>query len=434
MIRVLSILITIFFISTSLDANSVVVNARPAVSLNNVTLYPDSTFTKHSNVILPEGEIFEVLSETFNEHEDASQNQKFKWYFVRSRHGQEGWVFGDGLAVVVPEENIDVKIRPYHMQRMQFNNGFEDAIMWVASIEGRDNFHQEDYLNPPYRESYLIVTNDEGNSVYFNFSGVNATGKTEVRSFQLHDTTGDGISDFVLLTTSLATNETFENRNLEIYSFQSGSLDKIFDERMTLSFGDDLVSPALYKYIEIDEKLIRVAYMDYLPCKAYHLSFPYDELKKENERCLEYVTYTYQWNEQLKKYQALYAESRISPQAQPNNDKVNVKKEPSYLGKVICVVNKSDKLQVIKHYERFVLENGKKKIVPYLYVKLPSGNFGYIMADEVDFINIEHAKLLHQYYQLMPLTKGEWKSDEQFLKIVADASGSVFQSLMISKR
>jgi hypothetical protein len=434
MIRVLTILITILSVSINLGANSIVVNARPAVSLNNVTLYPDSTFIMHSNIILPEGEIFEVLGETAFEHEDAAQNQKFKWYFVRSRHGQEGWIFGDGLAVLVPEENVDVKIRPYYMQRMQFNNGFEDAIMWVASIEGRDNFHEQDYLNPPYRESYFVITNDEGSSVYFNFSGANATGKTDVRSFQLHDTTGDGIPDFVLQTSSVATNETFENRNMEIYSFQSGSLDKVFDERMTLSYGDDLVSPALYKYVEIDKNLIRVAYVDYLPCKAYRLPFPYDELKKENERCLEYVTYTYQWNEQLKKYQILYAESRTSPQAHPHDNKVDVKKDPSYLGKVICVVNKTDKLQVIKHFERYVLENGKKKIVPYLYVKLPSGNFGYIMADEIDFINIEHANLLHKYYQLKPLTKGEWSSDEQFLKIVADASGSVFQSLMISKK
>ena len=421
-------------LSIDLEANSIVANTRPAVSLNNVTLYPDSTFATHSNTVLPEGELFEVLGETYFEHEDAAQNQKFKWYFVRSRHGQEGWVFGDGLAVVVPEEDIDVKIRPYHMQRMQFNNGFEDAIMWVAAIQGRDNFHKEDYLNPPYRESYFVVTNDNGNTVYFNFSETNARGKTEIRDFQLHDTTDDGVSEFVLQTSSIATNQTFENRNLEIYSFQSGSLDRIFDERMTLSYDDDVVSPALFKYVEIDQNLVRVAFVDYLPCKSYSLPYAYDELKKQNERCLEYVTYTYQWSEQSKKYQMLYKKSRISPQAQPLRNKIKIKNEPSYLGKEICVVGKADKLQVIKHYERFVLENGKKKIVPYLYVKLPSGNFGYIMADEVDFLNIEHANLLKEYYQLKPLTKKEWKSDEQFLKIVADASSSILENLVITNK
>jgi hypothetical protein len=434
MIRVFTIVATLFFLSANLNAKSIIANTRPAVALNNVILYPDSTFAKHSNIILSEGEIFEVLGETYFEHEDAAQNQKFKWYFVRSRYDQEGWIFGDGLAVVVPEENIDVKVRPYHMQRMQFNNGFEDAIMWVAAIQGRDNFHQEDYLNPPYQESYFVVTNDNGSSAYFNFSEANARGKTEVRNFQLHDTTEDGITDFVLQTSSIATNETFENRNLQIFSFQSGSLDKIFDERMTLSYGDDLASPALFKYVEIDQNLIRVAYMDYLPCNAYSLPFPYDELKKQNERCLEYVTYTYQWNEQAKKYRMLYAPSRTSPQAQPVRNKVNIKNEPSYLGKVICVIGQSDKLQVIKHYERFVLDNGKKKIIPYLYVKLPSGNYGYIMSDEVDFLNIEHGKLLHEYYQLKPLTKEEWKSDEQFLKIVADSSGSILENLVITNK
>jgi len=175
--------------------------------------------------------------------------------------------------------------------------------------------------------------------------------------------------------------------------------------------------------------------MDYMLCKAYSLPFPYDELKKQNERCLEYVTYTYQWNEQSKKYQILYGPSKISPQAQPIRDKVQIKTEPSYLGKVACVIGTKDKLQVIKHYERFVLDNGKKKIVPYLYVKLPSGNFGYIMADEVDFLNIEHAKLLKEYYELKPLTKDEWKSDEQFLKIVAgNNSSSILQNLVISNK
>lgn len=424
-----------FFVSSNASANYLESNTRPAVSLNSVTLYPDSTFSKHSNIILPEGELFEVLGETYFEHEDDAQNQKFKWYFVRSRHGQEGWIFGDGLAVVVPEENVDVKVRPYYMQRRQFNNGFEDAIMWVAAIDGRDNFHQEDYLNPPYRESYFVITNDEGNTVYFNISGINARGKTEVQGFQMHDATGDGISDFILQTGSIQTNETFENRKLEIYSFQSGSLDKIFDERMTLSYGDDLVSPALSKYVEIDNKLIRVAYIDYVPCKNYSLALPVDELKKQNERCLEYATYTFQWDEQLKKYRTLYAESRTSPEAFPNKNSVKVKKEPSYLGKVVCVINESDKVQVIKHFERFVLDNGKKKIVPYFYVKLPSGNFGYIMANDVDFINIEHAKLLQDYYKVQPLTKEEWKSDAPFLKIVAEVSSStsIFKNLMISK-
>ena len=407
------------------------VNIRPAVSLNNVTLYPDSTFTKHSNIILPEGEIFEVLGESYFEHDDAAQNQKFKWYFVRSRHDQEGWIFGDGLAVVMAEENIDVKIRPYHMQSMQFNNGFEDAIMWVAAIEGRDNIYKEDYLNPPYRETYFIVTNDNGNSAYFNLSGFGAHGKTEAREFQLYDATGDGITDFVLQTSSFGVNEAVENRNLEIYSFQSGSLDKIFDERMTLTYGDDVVSPALFKYIEIDKDLIRIAYLDYLPCKAYSLPYPYDELNKRNERCLEYVTYTYQWDEQLKKYGILYAKSKTSPQARPSKNKVKVKNDPSYIGKVIYEINETDQLQVIKHYERYVLDNGRKKIVPYLYVKLPSGNFGYIMADEVYFLNIEHAKLLHEYYQLKPLMKSEWKSDEQFLKIIADNSNSILENLAI---
>lgn len=432
--KVLQITFFILLFCNCVMANLASSNTRPAIALNNVTLYPDSTFTKHSNTRFSEGELFEVLGESFYEHEDASQNQKFKWYYVQARQGKKGWIFGDGLAVVVPEEDVDPVIRPFYMQRMQFNNGFEDAIMWVAAIQGRDNFHKEDYLNPPYRESYFVITNDKGKCAYFDFSGINAAGKTELLEFQLHDTTGDDIPDFVMQTASMATNDDFETRILDIYSFQSGSLDKIFSERMTLSFGDDNTSPALSKYVEIDKNLIRVAYLDYMPCLAYQLSFPYDELKKENERCLEYVTYTFQWSEQLKKYRTLYSESRTSPQASPRNNDISIKSEPSYIGKEICVVNKNDKLQVIKHFERYVLENGKKKIEPYLYVKLPSGNFGYILAEKVEFIDMEHAELLHEYYRKKPLTKREWKSNERFLKIVAEKTEAISDNQNITNR
>ena len=352
MIRVTAILLVLFCLSTKLSANDIVLNARAATALNQVTLYPDSSFIKHSSTFLPAGTLFEVMGETRLEHEDAAQNQKFKWYRVRTKDKQQGWIFGDGIAVVVPKERLNPTLKNFHKQKVHFNNGFENAVIWMASVVGRDNFHKEDYLNPPYEESYIVVTNESGNSVYIDYGGITAVGKKELYQLQLYDTTGDGFDEFLLQTSTYAMNQSLENRNFEIYSFQAGTLEKVFEERMTLNYEDDLPSPALFKFIEIDKDLIRIAYVDYLPCKDYSLSFSYDELKKQSERCLEYITYTYQWADQLKKYKTLYSKSRVCPLAGSLEDGAELKDEPSIVGNKIAAVNRNEQLQVIKHYER----------------------------------------------------------------------------------
>ena len=425
MIRFFYICFLTICLSSFAQANDLILQSKSATALNNVILYPDTSFTKHSNISYGSGELFEILGQTYFEHEDDAQNQKFKWYKVRTKDNREGWIFGDGLAVIVPDDQLDPQLKSFHKRKVSFNSGFEHSMMWIASIQGRDNFHAQDFLNPPYKEFYIVITNQAGRSVHINYAGLSARGKNELRRFQLKDLTGDGISEFILQRTTYPVASHMEYRSLEIFAIQAGTISKIFEEQMNLSYGDDSPSPALYKFIEIEEQSIRVAYVDYVPNKKYSLAYKHDPISKTQERCLEYVTYTYQWSERHKQYKLIYNESRTAPIAGVKHHGVIIQEKPKLTGKYITAVSKTDRLKIIKHYEKVILEGGVKKIKPYLYVLLPSGKAGYLPAKELGFIEMEHADLLNRYYQNPPLAKSDWKTTDSFLKILPERDSSV---------
>ncbi len=426
MIRRSLFLITTILLLTSFGASAtdVIFQSKSATALNKVSLYTDSSFSHQTNTFFREGELFEVLSESKLEHEDDAQNQKFKWYKVRTQNNQEGWIFGDGIALIVPDHEITPHLRSFHKQRFEFDNGFEKSVMWIASIEGHDNFHEEDYLNPTYKEFYIVITNERGRSVHVNFGGISAMGKSELRDFQLTDVTGDSVPDFIVENSSYPVSSNVENRSIEIYSIQAGTIGKIFEERMTLSYDDDLPSPALYKYVEIDKQTIRVAYVDYVNCKSFSLPFKYDLRSKTQERCLEYVTYTYTWDKRKKVYSPLYEESRACVKASPTRS-VYLKEKPSLSAQQLQMLNTTDVLKVIKHFEKFVLQNGKKKQELYFYVQNEKGDYGYVDAHSVRITNVEHGALLYNYYQNPPLSKTDWNVKGDFLRIVQYPGESV---------
>ena len=424
MSRFFVIIILSFFVNLSTASTDLIFNSRVATTLSGVNIYPDSTFEKQSNGSLKVGALLEVLGETENEHEDASQNQKFKWFKVRSLKGKEGWVFGDGIAVIIPDNRIETKLKNFHKKKYTFNNGFEKSVLWIGGIEGRDNFHEQDFLNPPYKEYYIIITNKTGNCVFVNYSGENARGQMQVRHILLSDTTGDNVPELLLQTSSFSTDNSFENRIFEVHSFQSSGLNRIFEERMSLSYKAGEYAPSLFKYIEVDHEIIRIAYVDYLPCTNYKQNNDYGTYNKLKERCMEYVTYTYTWNERTKQYRMIYEESRTAPTVGSRRDHAVILNEPSIMGKSIGTVNRSDRLDIIKEHKKVVLENGIKKTSPYFYVKLRDGKSGYIKADQVGFIDIEHAGLLNHYYKSESPNLEDWKNKKNFLNVVGDNRSS----------
>lgn len=422
--RILIIISFFFFSNLSIASTDLVLRARVATTLSGVNLYPDSSYEKQSFNSLKVGELLEVLDETALEYEDASQNQKFKWYKVKTKKGKVGWVYGDGVAVIIPENRIDTKLKEFYKKKFSFNNGFEKSIFWIAGIEGRDNFHEKDFLNPPYKEYYIVVSNDKGNCMFVNFSSENARGTMNLRHFALHDTTGDAIPELLLQTSSFATDHPFENRTFEIYSFQIRGLSRIFEERMSLSFKNNIHTPALFKYVEVDNEIVRIAYVDYLNCENSTLDYDHGDFNKKKEHCMEYVTYTYSWSERTKQYRMIYKESRTTPVAGSRRDILTIKDEPSVVGKRVATANRTDRVEIIKHHERKVFENRVERTVPYFYVKLRNGASGYIKADEVGFIDFEHAELLNYYYKSVSPDMSLWKTEKHFLNIIGDNRSS----------
>lgn len=426
MIRLFTLLILLGMLVSPAKATDIIFNSKSATTLNPVTLYTDSTFSKPSKLHFKSGYLFEILGETKEEHEDDAQNQKFKWYKVKSQDGQSGWIFGDALATILPDSEVTATLKGFHKKNYVFNNGFENAVTWVATIEGRDNFHKKNYLNPPYKEMYLVITNDRGRSVHINIGGVNARGKFDLKQAKLHDTTGDHIPEFLVQTNSYGVGSEVENRNFEIYSFQAGTLSKIFEERMTLNYSDDVPSPALFKHIEVSEKSVRIAYVDYLDCSNSNLPFEKDIIHKKLERCMEYVTYTYLWDERLSQYKKLYDESRTSVKGGVRFS-AQLRSKPSLkAGKQIKFVQITDRLDVIKHYEVLVPKGNRKENISYLYVRLESGEYGYISANKMGFVDLEHSDLLVDYYRNPPVNKGNWRSNKPFLTILSKGDDSAY--------
>lgn len=390
---------------------------RPASALNKVILYSDSTFFVHSNIYYEEGTLFEVIGETRFEYEDEAQNQKFKWYQVKTPDGKVGWIYGDGLAVVVSDREIDPLLESYHLRSFNFSEDLNQATTWVASIEGKDNFHQEDYLNPLYKEFYLVVTSQLGKSFHIQVSGESAMGSSQLRQFNIQDLTGDAVPEILLLRGNLNSGSTFENKHLEIYTFQAGSINKVFEERMNFPSRTSVAPPSLSKFVEINKKTIRVAYLDFLPCVDYSLSLQPNEEDIEKESCMEYVTYSYLWDDQSKAYTALYEESRTWVEGQLKLDKGFLRDKPSYLSGINEKLAPKSRLKIIQAFQKSITQRGQQKIVPYLYVQSERGNYGYIHAKDVQFINNEYSFLLTHYYQNIATDKNATPRDSTFLII-----------------
>lgn len=398
---------------------------RPGTALNKVILYPDSSFFAHSNSFYEEGTLFEVLKETRFEHEDEAQNQKFKWYQVKAPDDKIGWIYGDGLAVIIPTADIPATLSDFHLRKFNFSQDLEATTVWVASIEGKDNFHEDDYLNPLYKEYYLVLTSHLGKSYHIQFAGESTMGQSELRAFVLQDLTADNTPELLFLKSNIDTDSRLENRIVEIFSFQAGSITKVFEEQMDLTYAPRERSPALFKFIEIDEKTIRVAYVDYLACADYSLMLTPKALDKANEKCLEYVTYSFVWQEATQTYQPLYEESRTVIEGKLIREKGFLRSEPTYLSEVVEKLAPQSTLKVVQHFEKIITQRGIKKIVPYLYVQSSNGNYGYIHAKDVQLQVGEHAPILNNFYKNPPLSKQNWDLDTNFLSIKIAESNTI---------
>ncbi len=418
MTRIFNISILLLYCGLVFANQSLIFESRVATALNSVTLHPDSSLTAHSNSVYLEGTLFEVLDESYYEHEDDSQNQKYKWFKVRSPQGEEGWIFGDGLAVILQDQEVEYYFKQFHKQRASFGKGFDDVVMWMARIVGRDNFHEKDYMNPVYDEYYLVITNKLGRSVQLNVGGENMRGKSKLHDIEFRDITGDRIDDIIIQKSTFPADSKIENREVNIFSWQGGTLMNVLQESVTLSYRDGEKSPALFKYLEVKENVVRVEYIDFVDCSRYQQKIATGITSVDKERCVEFVTYSYHWNSRKKKYEILYDETRTPPRAVCKYENTKLRNHPDQIVGNSVRLSRSQPLKIIKTYEKEVLRNRHLYKEYYFLVQTRSGVQGYIPAEKLGFINAFHSALLTSYFYKPPTSNANWNSSIPFLKFV----------------
>ncbi len=381
-------------------SSDVIFNGRAGTALNALTIYSDSSYTQPTRYSFTAGQLLEIIGETELEHEDDAQNQTFKWYKVRMEGGREGWVFGDGLAVVIPSENLSESVKAYHKKKMKFGIGFENAVVWMAAIEGHDNFHANSLLNPIYQEAYIVVTNHRGKSVHIHYGGESTQGLSGVEEMQFQELNGDLIPELVLLRNNEVLGQKSQQKSLELYSFQAGTIKKVFEERLNLETKEKGQLPSPYKFIELDKKTIRVEYLEAKSCQEYSLSLRTGVLGRSPDKCLEFVTYTYHWNSQSKKYQLLYQENRSAPQVQVKIPGVVLQEAPNASAPRIRSIRPDESLSVIRQHDNWkTTSTGHQSKESFFYVRIKEGNYGYIPVRYCYFAHTALSQQLDDFYR-----------------------------------
>jgi hypothetical protein len=409
------ILLLLFFVKIGAAQRPTAQNApktfdlpeNAGVALSTRSLFPDTLLSSITTEMVKEGDFLTILGQSALEHLDKDQNQKFHWFEVKTLDGRTGWMFGDGIAVLATEERIPVDFKRFSKKTASFSAGFESSIVWFASVEGRDNLYPQDYMNPLYDEQYLVITNPRGRSVVLRVSGASASGRTDLLLLNLMDLTGDNVPEIIVENASFSPTNPLEDRELNIFSLQTGTISKIFEERLTLSTDENTPSPALFKSIELESKSLRIEYIDFVEPEKYTLHQPLDRQVGVTENALELVTWTLEWNPKNNRFESLYDESRLAPKGMVSSA-IRLKTRPDLYATSGLMIQPTDKLLIIKELEQFFVENGQKKMRPWLYVKSPNGALGYVEARLIKWQNTRHAPVLEAYFQNPPLVRTDW--------------------------
>ena len=411
-------LFLIIFLQLNVKAsvNELIQQSKAAIALGKVTLYADSSFFKHSNTIFEEGEFFEIVGQSRKEQDDKDQNQQYRWYKIKTLKGQIGWIFGDGLAVIMPEKLIDYSLRPYHKKQYSFGSGFDKSTLWIGALEGHDKNGSKKLLNNLYGEYYIVVTNEKGQSAILNYAEYSATSKGALKNAIIQDITDDNTPEIILERSTKIKETDVEDRVLEVYGFAGGTISKIFDERLTLLYDEDVPSPAQFKLVEIAPSEIRVAYIDFVACSNYQQGFETDIRSKTQERCLEYVTYTYNWDEGKRQFLTLYSPTRMAVEGVVDSTQT-LYDAPTIERKSTGSIAAKSHFAIVKSFEDFIIDNGKAVgVAPWLMIHYEGKN-AYLPASKVLFPSSEHASILQLYYKSPPLYKGKQKTIGQFVTI-----------------
>ncbi len=365
---------------------------KVGVSYGTVSLQKD-TFL-HSDIIqsFREGEVFEIIDETKEEHLDKSEYQLFKWYKVRTTKDQVGWIFGEGLAIASQVNDIPAEVEAYHFQPCKFNNGFDTAMSWCAAIHGRENLQHNSIMNPPYTEYFLVVINDRKRAVLLPVGSSSNNGETQTIWLKLLDINNDQTAELIQYHKTKGVSPSSPiNYGIDIYSFQAGTLVKIFEEFLTLYSGDDQQSIAQQKMITISSGSIRVEYLDFMPCSKYSLSFPYKNLSKSWDHCIEFASQVYGWDKKSASFKSFYSPIRKAPSAKIISHTSPLLTSPSDRVSNNTMLRQNELITIIQMHQSFTPTHHY-----FFYVKTADGKYGYIRAEDCLIQDCEQGAILLQ--------------------------------------
>lgn len=413
MLRVLHRISTIvILLLICLSASSQTIGAHSAVSLNKFTLHKEATFTAHSNIVINENTLLEIISISDELAYDNYENQKFHWYKVRTLDGKEGYVFGDNIAII---EKLDEGSKFYnlHNSKKSFAPNYQNAHIWIASLKGMD---AEDHGSAAYEETYLVITNNFGHCSFIRLANVRSEGEIKTDFIEFKDITSDGFEDVVLQTSAKTIERNFPTKYLEIFSFQSKELESVLEERLTVETYPSKTAPTLIKHFEIEEDLLRVSYIDFVDCENYCCQEGLKNSESNVAACLEHVTYSYAWNRLKNKFELFYEKTSIAPTAIPNKKIVYLFPAPG-LNQTVGRVFNTERVKVYQQIEKFYKYGQTETIEIFFLIETERGVKAWIKSKDLDFVDASHADLLNEYYSAPPFYSTDWKPTVQFVNL-----------------
>ncbi|MEZ4950273.1 MAG: hypothetical protein R2784_12915 [Saprospiraceae bacterium] len=375
------------------------------VSINNLTVYSDSSFGGETVAFYKEGAFFKVVKSTRAYYEDDAQKQLFKWYKIETIDHRVGWVYGNDIAIIKKPYAVPNGLKTLYKKEKYFGNEFGTAKVWVASLQGKDILSDKKNLKPEYREDYLVFTNSDYKSAFILISNFNLYGSLELKGVFLKDLTGNGVREIILEKNSKTTGDLKENKALEVYSFIEQNLEKVFEESLNLEMQGRKSSPAGYKLASLQDLAIRIEYVDFNTCRKGSEKISW-QMTSTQEYCPVFVTYTYYWNNKEKRFEILYPASEIKLSGRVIFNGSWLKDQPGNYGRSTFPLQYAEVIKI----DGLVSHSADRKDDWYK-VTTETGHFGYVPAKNIMLRETAHASIINAFYN------GQETKNRKFVEI-----------------
>ena len=100
-----------------------------------------------------------------------------------------------------------------------------------------------------------------------------------------------------------------------------------------------------------------------------------------------------------KKYDLLYGESRVAPKAKLSTKQAFLLARPFANAQPLAALSSTTPITVIKDCQTITKQGRQQQKEHYFYVRVATGQTGYLPASKLYFDKSEHAPILERFYQ-----------------------------------